>query len=321
MKIARRIFVSLLSMAVLLGCSDHLSAQALEQAPGYYRVRLGSFAVTALSDGTAPRDIAKILSKADIAALEYSSDHEKEPVSLSINAYVINTGSHWVLIDTGAGELFGALSGKLISNMRAAGIEPNQIDTVLLTHIHADHSGGLTISRIMQFPHATIYVDKRDVDLFVDRALTPTDSPDMHRIVEQSRATIGPYISSGKVVLIQHDREIIPGISSRSQPGHTPGHTAYIVESGGHKMLFWGDIVHSAEVQFGRPDITVEYDIDASEAATQRLREFDYAAHSGIVVASDHISFPGLGHVRQLTSGYAWSPVPYNASVAEIAPE
>jgi glyoxylase-like metal-dependent hydrolase (beta-lactamase superfamily II) len=321
MTVLRKVFVSMLFMIGSVQSACTLSAQTLQQAPGFYRATLGSFTFTALSDGTAPRDMAKILSKPDVATLQYDLDHEKEPIALSINAYVINTGSHWALIDTGAGELFGETSGKLIVNMKASGIDPKQIDIVLLTHIHADHSGGLTVGGTMQFPNATVYVDKRDVDLFVNRSVTPADSPDLRRIVAQSQATVGPYLRAGKIVFIAHDGQIIPGIESRSQPGHTPGHTAYIVESSGHKILFWGDIVHAAEVQFARPDITVQYDIDLSEAAIQRLREFQFAADSGIVVASDHISFPGLGHVRKLATGYAWLPVPYSAIVNEIDPK
>jgi len=311
----RKIYIPLLVTVI------SLSAQTPQQAPGYYRAKLGVFLVTALSDGTAPREMDKILSNPGAAALQYNADREKEPVALSINAYVIHGGSHWILIDTGAGELFGATSGRLITNMKAAGIDPKQIDTVLLTHIHADHSGGLTVGGRMQFPNATIYVDKRDVELFVNRSDTASDSPDMSRIVKESRATIGPYLSAGKVVEIERDGPVVLGIESRTQSGHTPGHTAYLVESAGHKMLFWGDIVHAAEVQFARPEITVQYDVDPGKAIKQRLRQFEFAAESGIVVASDHISFPGLGHVRKLASGYAWLPLPYSASVVEIDPK
>ena len=107
MTVLRKVFVSMLFVIGSVQSACTLSAQTLQQAPGFYRATLGSFTFTALSDGTAPRDMAKILSKPDVATLQYDSDHEKEPIALSINAYVINTGSHWALIDTGAGELFG----------------------------------------------------------------------------------------------------------------------------------------------------------------------------------------------------------------------
>src|SRR6202034_4043674 len=101
---------------------------------------------------TAPRHVDKILSKPDIAVSEYAADHEMEPVDLSINAYLINTGAHLIPIDTGAGELFGATSGMLITNLEAAGYRPEQIDTILLTHIHADHSGVFQLGELETFP-------------------------------------------------------------------------------------------------------------------------------------------------------------------------
>lgn len=313
---------------ILIYLSLSLVSAALEntprssvQAPGYYRARLGAFEVTALSDGTTPRHLDQILSKPDVVNAEFAADHEREPIELPINAYLVDTGSHRILIDTGAGELFGATSANLIANLKSAGVLPEQIDIILLTHIHADHSGGLAVKGSMQFPNATVYVSRRDVEAFVTRKDTLDESAELRRIVRQSRATIGLYVNAKKVVYIDHDGPILPGVMSRSQSGHTPGHTAFLVESEGHKMLFWGDLVHAAEVQFAHPEITVQYDIDPDEAAAQRLREFQFASETGIVVASDHISFPGLGHVRKTDSGYQWCPIPYSASAIELDPK
>jgi glyoxylase-like metal-dependent hydrolase (beta-lactamase superfamily II) len=292
-----------------------------QQAPGFYRAMLGTFEITALSDGTAPRYFDKILSNPEIAIAEYAASHEAQPVSLSINAYLINTGMHLVLIDTGAGELLDSMSGMLITNLRAAGYHPEQIDVILLTHIHADHSGGLSIGGVPQFPNATVYVDERDLEYFVTKQDRPDESENLRRIVRQSRATVNPYLHANKVVAIKRDGEIIPGFMSHGQPGHTPGHTAFLVQSESHAMLFWGDIIHSAEVQFDHPEVTVQYDVDAAEAAQSRLRALELAASEGILVASDHISFPGIGHVRKAGAGYRWVPIPYSAIVTEIDPK
>jgi glyoxylase-like metal-dependent hydrolase (beta-lactamase superfamily II) len=292
-----------------------------KQVPGFYRGYLGTFEVVALSDGIAPRHLDEILSDPSLARKELSADHESEPVPLSINAYLIDTGSHRVLIDTGAGELFGSTSGSIIANLRAAGYEPGQIDTILLTHIHADHSGGLSVGGVRQFPNATVYVDKRDIEYFVTRKDTKDDSETLQRQVKQSCATVGPYLKAGKVVLIKENGEVIAGITSLSEPGHTPGHTAYLVQSSGHELLVWGDIIHSSEVQFEHPEVTVQYDVDASAAARTRLRAFEFAADKGILVASAHISFPGLGHLRKVGAVYRWVPAPYNATVTELDPK
>ena len=292
-----------------------------KQAPGFYRGYLGAFEVIALSDGTAPRHLDQILSDPTVTRDELSADHESEPVPLSINAYLINTGSHVVLIDTGAGELFGTTSGLLISNLRAAGYQPEQIDTILLTHIHADHSGGLSVEGVRQFPNASIYVDKRDLEYFVTGTDNTDESETLQRQFEQSRATVGPYLKADKVVPVKRNGEVIPGINSLSQPGHTPGHTAYLVQSSGHALLLWGDIIHSSEVQFEHPAVTVAYDTAPGEASQARLREFQFAADKGMVVGSAHISFPGLGHVRKVGAVYRWVPIPYNATATELDPK
>ena len=291
------------------------------QAPGFYRGMLGAFEVTALSDGNAPRHMDQILSKPDIAIAEYAADHEVQPVNLSINAYLINTGSCLILIDTGAGELLGTSSGLLISNLNAAGYQPEQIDTILLTHIHADHSGGLSVGGVRQFSNATVHVDRRDLEYFVTGKDHPGQSSALRATIQQSRATVGPYLDAKKIALIQAGDAILPGITSRTQPGHTPGHMAYLVQNEGHEMLFWGDIIHSSEVQFEHPEVTVQYDVNPNEAGKTRLREVEFSADRGILVASDHISFPGLGHVRKIGSGYRLSPIPYCATVSELCPK
>jgi glyoxylase-like metal-dependent hydrolase (beta-lactamase superfamily II) len=291
---------------------------SVKEAPGFYRGYVGAFEVIALSDGTAPRHLDQILSDPSIARKELSADHESEPVPLSINAYLINTGSHLILIDTGAGELFGSTSGSLISNLRAAGYETDQIDTILLTHIHADHSGGLSVGGIRQFPKATVYVDKRDIEYFVTRKDNSDECEILHRQVKQSRATVGPYLKVRKITLIKGDGEVVPGITSLGQPGHTPGHTAYLVQSSGHELLVWGDIIHSSEVQFEHPEVTVKYDVDADTAAQTRLRKFQFAADKGVLVASAHISFPGLGYVRKVGGRYRWVPIPYDATSRQL---
>jgi len=309
---------------VLTGCSraaSFPSALPVQQAPGYYRATLGEFEVIGLSDGNTALHLDQLLSHPDVVKAEYAAAHEAQPVNLSINAYVVKTKTHVVLIDTGAGDLLGPGSGKLLVNLKAAGLSPERIDTILITHIHVDHSGGLAIKGVPQFPNASVYVDRRDVDWFVTREDTSDDSPNLQTIVRQARATVGPYISQKKVKYLEADGAVVPGITSRRQSGHTPGHTAYLVESEGHRMLVWGDIIHATEVQFAHPEITIQYDVDRQRAAEQRLRECQFAVDDGLVVGSAHISFPGLGHVRRIGAGYQWYPIPYSSSVNELDPK
>ncbi|WP_200960821.1 MBL fold metallo-hydrolase [Duganella sp. Root198D2] len=281
-------------------------ALAADQAPGFYRALLGDFEVTAISDGVAPRDVTTILSDAATARAELRASHLHDTLALSINVYLVDTGKHRVLIDTGAGELFGATSGHLLANLAAAGFKPEQIEAILLTHIHGDHSGGLSNGGKMLFPNAQVYVDRREVARWINEPAP--------------KATVGPYYDAGRIKYLPASGEVLPGITARAVPGHTPGHSAYLVESKGHRMLFWGDTVHVAEVQLAHPGITISYDDSQPQAAAARRKLFDEVAASGVVVASPHFSFPGVGHLRKDGDSFRWIPVAYNNQVAELAP-
>jgi glyoxylase-like metal-dependent hydrolase (beta-lactamase superfamily II) len=300
--------------------AEQIPTPSHRQSPGFYRGYLGAFEVVALSDGTASRRLDDIMSDPRLVREELSADHISEPVAISINAYLINTGSHLVLVDTGAGELFGSSGGLLSSNITAAGYGADQVDVILLTHIHADHSGGLSIGGKRQFPNATVYVDGRDVAHWLSKDEEAKAPPSARKTFEQSRATVTPYVVARRVVEIKPDSEVVPGVIARSASGHTPGHTAYIVQSQGHKLLLWGDTIHSAEIQFGHPEVTVQYDVNPHAAVDSRKQLLDFASKSGVLVGSAHISFPGLGRVRKVEDGYRWIPTAYSATVTELDP-
>jgi glyoxylase-like metal-dependent hydrolase (beta-lactamase superfamily II) len=284
------------------------------QAPGFYRIELGDDEVTVLSDGTAPRDVAAIMSKPNEIREALARDHELLPIDISINAFLINTGAQLVLIDTGAGELFGGGAGHLIANLRAAGYQPEQIDAILLTHIHADHSGGLSVGGKRVFPNALVYVDKRDPEFWLS-ASAEAAHPDRRVTFAQSHATVDPYATAGKLRPFDGAGPVLAGIQALPAHGHTPGHTAYLVESKGQRLLLWGDTIHLAEVQLSDPEVTIDYDMDRDAAVIARKKLLALSATQGFLVGGAHISFPGLGHVSADSAGYHWIPLPYNATV------
>jgi glyoxylase-like metal-dependent hydrolase (beta-lactamase superfamily II) len=290
--------------AALLLLAAQASLRAADQAPGFYRATLGEFTLTALSDGVAPRDVTAILSDADTARKELRASHLGDTLPLSINVYLIDTGEHRILVDTGAGELFGATSGHLLASLAAAGYKPEQIDTILLTHIHGDHSGGLSIGGKRLFTNAVVYADRHEVEQSIGMAAP--------------KATVGPYVDAGRMRYLPEGGEVLPGITARPVPGHTAGHTAYLVESKGRRMLFWGDTVHVAEVQLAHPAITIAYDARQPQAAAERRKLFEEVAASGVLVASPHFSFPGMGHLRKDGESFRWIPLAYNDRVQEI---
>lgn len=287
--------------------------QVRTQAPGFYRMMLGAFEVTVLSDGTAPRPVDEIMSKPDEIREILARDHQELPIELSINAFLINTGPTLLLIDTGAGELFGPHSGgRLVPNLRAAGYSPEQVDAVFLTHIHADHSGGLSIGGKRVFPNAMVHVDKRDPDFWLNLAAERAAPVASRTTFKQSHATVDPYVSADKLRPFNGATELLPGIRSVPAYGHTPGHTAYMVESEGRQLLLWGDTIHLAEVQFADPKVTIEYDVNRDAAVASRETLLAQAAKRGFMVGGAHISFPGLGHVHIEGNTYVWASAPYS---------
>ncbi|MBD1871550.1 MBL fold metallo-hydrolase [Cyanobacteria bacterium FACHB-471] len=285
---------------------------AKTQVPGVYSFRLGEFTITALSDGTVSQDLNQVLTNANSAEVEQLLHRNflTNLVEASINTFLIDTGDKQVLVDTGVGQLFGGQGGKLQLSLEAAGYTPDEIDLILLTHIHSDHSGGLVENGQLMFPTATVYVGKPDVDLWLDPANVERSHLE-RRYFDEAVTTVKPYLDAGKLEMISGEATLLPGITALPTPGHTPGHSFYVVESRGESIEFCGDILHFGSIQFPNPEITVAYDVDANAAAEQRARQFSRLAESRRLVATAHLPFPGVGHIRAEDQGYAWVPMDY----------
>lgn len=295
--------------------SASIAAQTKQQAPAFYRMQLGDFEITALSDGTVKLPLDQMMSNitpAEVRAL-LAAGLETLPTETSINAFLIHTGSKLLLVDSGAGPLFGQNAGQLLKNLKAAGYGPEDIDAVLLTHLHGDHSGGLTVDGARMFPNAVVYLDKADRDYRFDLQAESRAPASQKSMFPQSRAALGPYEAAGKVKLFEGSAELFPGVRTVPAHGHTPGHTLYQVESKGQQVTFFGDLVHAAAVQFPRPDATISFDADQRAAAADRAAMFRSLSANRSLVAAAHISFPGLGYVvDNKEGGYRWLPRPYS---------
>ena len=319
----RNFTFALLSAALVAGAGtaalSSSSAQAKApmvktSAPGYYRIKVGRFEVTALSDGTDDLPMDQLLTHTtpDAVKAALAANFEKLPVETSVNAYLVNTGSRLILIDTGAGTFFGPSVGKLEQSLKASGYRPDQIDDVFITHMHPDHVGGLLKGKLAAFPNAVIHINKADTDFWLSQA-NQDQAPDSAKVFfKDAVAAVAPYIKAGRLKTFAGSTELVPGIRAVPIAGHTAGHTGYLVESDGQSMLMWGDVVHLAAMQFADPSITIAYDSDADEAATDRIAIFKDAAQKGYLVASSHLPFPGLGHVRVRGDAFAWVPVDYS---------
>ena len=216
-----------------------------------------------------------------------------------------------MLIDSGAASLFGPTLGQVMANLRASGYQPEQVDMVLITHLHADHIGGLMNADKPAFPNATVHVDRHDTDYWLSQANLDKAPADSKSFFETARKVLGPLQSAGRLQTFDGDTEFTPGVRALAAAGHTPGHSKFVVESKGQKLVLWGDLMHVAAVQFAEPGVTIQFDTDSKAAATQRRKAYADAAREGHWVAAAHIAFPGIGHVRAETpgKGYAWIPV------------
>lgn len=312
---------TLLMLLTLLGGTISVSVLATPQAitqqqsPGYYRMMLGDWQITAVSDGTVVVPLDKLLTHITPQKLlqRMAADAMTPAAETSINAFVINTGRELILVDTGAGELFGSAGGHLLENLRAAGIAPEDISLVLLTHIHADHSGGVEYRGKPAFPNATVRVEQKDVDFWLNPAHLSDVEPGQRHTFAESERSLRPVIDAGKLTTFHAPTEILPGIEAIPAAGHTPGSVIYRVSRGGQNMLMWGDIIHAKAVQMPDPEVAIHFDVNQQQAVATREKVLKLAAQEGDWVAAAHIAFPGIGHVKEEGKAWRWVPVNYSS--------
>jgi len=288
------------------------AAQLTQSQAGYHRFKIGAVEVVALSDGSIGLD-TQLLQTPHRHALDVTlkGAHLKSPLDTSVNAYLIKLEGRLILVDAGTGTLFGPSLNKLPASLRAAGVEPEQITDVLITHVHTDHTGGLMSGERRIYPNATLHVDQRELAYWLD-ADNEQRAPSAKRgFFQQARASLAPYVAAGQVRGFDGAQQLFPGLSSVPAPGHTPGHSFYRLDSQGSTLVFWGDVMHAAEVQLADPTVTIAYDVDPEAARAQRLRAFADAARAGYLVAPAHMAFPGVGRLRAEGRAYRWLPLPY----------
>jgi glyoxylase-like metal-dependent hydrolase (beta-lactamase superfamily II) len=286
---------------------------AAVQAPGFYRLKVGSVEVTALSDGTVALPLAKLYTNTSEqhAQTALSGVFLPESVPTSVNAFLVNTGERLVLIDAGTGAYLGPSLGKLMANIEASGYKTDDIDDVVLTHIHTDHSGGLMSNGKRTFANATLRVNEREAKFWLSTENAKAATGILKQHFGEAVQCVTPYVKAGKFETFVDNAEPVPGLGSILYAGHTPGHSAITLESEGQKIAFWGDITHGDILQFDEPGVAIEFDIDQKAAIAARDLAFRQAVEGKYLVAGAHIAFPGIGHVRKDSTNYDWLPVNY----------
>jgi glyoxylase-like metal-dependent hydrolase (beta-lactamase superfamily II) len=294
--------------------------QQHDQAPGFYRMKVGDLEVTALFDGAAVFDLHWLTAKsATMARVEKDLKEDPHLLDTGDTGFLVNTGRQLILIDAGAGTWFGGGSlGRLAGSLRSAGYVPEQIDRVLVTHLHSDHVGGLTTQAGKRvFPNADVFVSKAESDFWLSPQIAAKAAKDVQPFFQSAQAIAAPYIKAGKWHTFEDSDALVDGMRLISLHGHTPGHTGYEFSSRGKTILFWGDTIHEELVQLSHPDITVVFDIDHAGAAATRNELLPTLARKGALIAGPHMPFPGIGRLRKEANGYVWAPVIFTDQLAE----
>jgi glyoxylase-like metal-dependent hydrolase (beta-lactamase superfamily II) len=298
----------------LLGSAPEARAKAPmqnTQVPSFYRFKIGSIEATVVSDGPLPIGPASRTfrgpSEAELGKMFADHFLPTDNVVLDQNALVINTGDRLVLFDTGMSSVKrpNTQTGRLLMSLKQAGIDPKDIDAVVLTHPHIDHSGGMVADDgSRNFPNAQVYMTEIDFDFWMDdkRLGTPAEGS-----ARTARKNLPPY--RDRIVFIKDGQEILPGVQAMQTPGHTVGHTVYMITSGGKTICNIGDVAHHV-ILFEHPRIEVAFDTDSKQGAESRVKLFDLLAAQRIPLLVFHMPWPGLGQIAKHGDGFRYVPSP-----------
>ena len=266
------------------------------------KIQVGDITVTAVSDGILQTALDCIVGLAPEECARLAGSAYDAPIFLPVNAFLIERGDRKLLIDAGAGTAMQPTLGKLPENLRAIGAPPQEIATVLLTHLHSDHANGLIDAEGQaNYPNAELILHERESRFWLERDAADGDSERVRRTLLASKRATAPYRDRIRTV---PDGEALPGISAMLQPGHTPGHTCWLIHSGDERLLIWGDIVHLASVQVPRPDAALIYDVDPVLAPKTRAKVFGWVADERLPVAGAHLPFPGFATLAHQGDGF-----------------
>jgi glyoxylase-like metal-dependent hydrolase (beta-lactamase superfamily II) len=286
-----------------------------KQAPGYYRTEVGNFEVTALFDGFfigKPEYMQGIKPAAIPPLFERAFAGDGKQVVLSVNAFLVHTGDHLVLVDTGSAQCFGPKLGLVPGNLASAGYKPEDIDAVLITHVHGDHYCGLaTADGKRAYPKATVWLAEEENAYWLDEKVAASQPKDRQDAFNNARKVFGLYKADGAFRTFKSGEAILPGVTAIGAHGHTPGHTAFLFQSQGQNFLAVGDILHVHEVQFAHPEVTMSFDSDAKAAQAARKALFTQLVANKWEIGASHLPFPGIGHLRKDGAAYEFVPLAY----------
>ena len=267
-------------------------------------MQVGDVAVEGLSDGLLKTSVDLVLGmdRAQAAQLVGSADGS---VFIPVNNFLIRRGSKVIMIDAGAGNTMQPTLGKLPENLRTAGVPPESVTHIVMTHLHPDHANGLVNDAgAPHYPNAEIVVHETEAEFWM-RADAANDPDRVKGNRARTRINLKPYLERIRRV---RDGEEFAGFTPVLAPGHTPGHTCWVLAAGSSGFMAFGDVVHLSAIQIAHPDAALTYDLDKDRAIASRKRILDMAASEHLAIAGAHVNAPGFGYVVRKGPSFAFEP-------------
>ena len=319
-KFTRRTFLAGSALAAVSASADPAAAAAPsadKETPGIYRYRIGTFELTALYDGIWYRPITDaFIRNAPFAEVEHALADAFMPadkLATPFTTLIVNTGKKLVLLDTGTGGQIAPSAGVLRDNLAAAGIDPRAVDQIVISHFHPDHINGIKDKdNDLVFPNAEILVPAAEWAFWMDDANMNAAEGALKLTFRNQRRIFSDIAK--QITRFEPGAEVAPGIVTLPAPGHTPGHTAFAVSSGGSTVMIQSDVTNIPELFVRNPDWHVAFDVDPILAQQTRHKFYDMAAAEKATVVGFHFTFPSIGHIEKDGTKYrlipsAWNPV------------
>jgi glyoxylase-like metal-dependent hydrolase (beta-lactamase superfamily II) len=310
---------SLFALGAGLGASAMLGDVAQAKAPKlgpapqhFYRFNVGDAEVTVVSDGGLdlgnPKGTFTGVSDEEMSKMLTDNFLNPADILLEQNSPIVNTGDKLVLFDTGMGtsKMFGTTTGRQQKSMKEAGIKAEDIDAVVFSHGHIDHIGGVVgeDGKVL-FPNAQFYIAESDFNYWTDYDKA---GPKLKDFVDHAKKNLMPV--RDRLVFYKDDQEFLPGVHALAAPGHTVGHTIFVVSSGGKSFCYTADLTHHPVLLMEKPRMEFSYDTDPKQAANSRVKMLDMLATNKIPILAYHYAWPGVGHIAKTGEGFHYIPEP-----------
>lgn len=314
MTLSRRTFAKALVTAPLGAAVLPAAARADDRAAypdaAVYGVPVGRYRMTAIMDGVVPLTRSFFFGPDDAEIDKVVADAGIGPQSLPapVNAYLLQSADRTILIDAGMGgiEMMGPGFGRLQAGLATAGVASGDVDTVLVTHLHPDHIGGMLGEGGVAFPNAEVILAEAEAKFWTDPAMLAAAPEDAKGLFQLASGVVAAY--GDAVTLVADGAEVAPGITLKVSPGHTPGHAVLHIDGGDRQLMMLTDTVHVSDLHLAMPHVGFGFDVDTALAGESRVRRLEEVVADGTLVAGSHIHFPGFGRVLREGDAYRFAP-------------